>query len=707
MKISVMCRYNHSLITHHQIISFRTFSATMSSLKNSSGVGCRGRGFHGVLLLKSLLSSWLPRLLFIWAIFALITFGVMLTHVSDHPSFLNRYSTSVAAQLGVCIALVLVAGTGGIYLSRQPTKRAQIDAVLTRLRSRRAFAPFVVTVCSLLLVTVWLFFLGNHLPTYAFLRFFMCFSIMVWGLALIWGSLTALPAWYWGVLPWIILVVLAIFAVITINYYPALAKADEAFVFSMRRNALENGHVVPMIYRQVFPENYYGGVWTWMMAGWLRIAGLSFASGRLYVLFISLVSLIFMTLGSFRFYDKSTAFFTMLMGAFAFITSNHIRFDIHVALWLSIGIFFYSLARTSQRWWAHLLTGFTIGMTIDSNPVAYCFGLGLVLVYGWDYVILMRRERRWFWPPFWWMAFGGLIALGVFLTIHSGGTFLGEKTTSDVLKDYSVSIVEGLISGRFLNLAAQYFGILLTNQPILTGLMILGLLTTLRDRGRGDRFLFLMYFAWMGVIILAYFYFPAFYIVLGIPLFAILAGRGLARGIPWLLGTIADRASLLTQTTMILTAIWLFSALAYNIKTLPSLSLEDVVETGRQIAAITPKDISIVGAEPYYFGMIDHPNFIGGAVENFMLGSHKNMVPSEVWPIVSPEAIIFSTGWPSEPAQSPALLNYMTEQGFGMRACFENQSFGRVELWMRDLSQTHSIQPTCERVCNPRTGCSP
>jgi hypothetical protein len=556
---------------------------------------------------------WLPRLLLIWATFAAITLGVMLTHSSDHPTVLNRYSNTVAAQLGLLVTIVAVSGAGGIFLAQRAAVLVRIDSILNRLRSHRAFAPIVVAVGCLMIVLIWLFFLGNHLPTYAFLRFFICFSVVIWGAAVICGGAVSLPAWRWSIVPWIILAGLGIFAVVTVSYYPALAKTDEAFAFSMGRSALENGHVSPMIYRDAFPEDYYGGLWTWMLAGWLRIAGLSLTSGRLYVLFLSTISLTFIALGTTRLYDKTTALFTTLIGAFAFISANHIRFDIHAALWLSIGIFFYSLTRKPNRWWTHLLTGFAVGMTIDSNPVAYCFGLGIALVYGWDYVALIRWERRWFWSPFWWMAVGGLLAVGVFLRIHAGATFAGEQTTNDVLKNYSGSIIEGLTSGRFLNLTVQYFSNLLTSQPILTGLMGLGLLTAFKDRSRSDRFLLLMYFAWMGVIIFAYFYFPAFYIVLGVPLFSILAGRGLARGIPWLLGRDEGQTTL-TALTIVFTGIWLFSALAFNIKTLPSQSLEDVVETGRRIGALTPTTATIVGAEPYYFGMIDHRNFVGGAI---------------------------------------------------------------------------------------------
>jgi hypothetical protein len=71
---------------------------------------------------------------------------------------------------------------------------------------------------------------------------------------------------------------------------------------------------------------------------------------------------------------------------------------------------------------------------------------------------------------------------------------------------------------------------------------------------------------------------------------------------------------------------------------------------------------------------------------------------------VAPDAVIFSEGWPTEPERTPALLDYMDAQHFGMLACFQTASFGRVELWTRNAPATHS-EPQCEDVCNPRTGC--
>ena len=141
----------------------------------------------------------------------------------------------------------------------------------------------------------------------------------------------------------------------------------------------------------------------------------------------------------------------------------------------------------------------------------------------------------------------------------------------------------------------------------------------------------------------------------------------------------------------------------YGLVKLPGDSLEDLVETGHEISQIIPPDATIVAAEPYYFGMLDHPNFVGGSVENIM-SSAKNIPPAAVWSEVKPDAIVFSQNWPTEPPRSSALMTYMTDQKFGLQACYETASYGRIELWTRNAPKD-AANVTCTQVCNPRTGC--
>src|SRR5689334_3853696 len=99
-------------------------------------------------------NHWLPRLLWLWALAALITFGAFLTHRSDTPTILNRYSTSVAVMLAGLALAVTVGGIGGFLARRDPER---ITRWLERWRARRWFALIVLIIASLVLIAVWLF----------------------------------------------------------------------------------------------------------------------------------------------------------------------------------------------------------------------------------------------------------------------------------------------------------------------------------------------------------------------------------------------------------------------------------------------------------------------------------------------------------------------------------------------------------------------
>lgn len=646
---------------------------------------------------------WLPRLLKVWAIFGLVAFAVMLMHSSDNPVMLGRYSTLVFAQLTSLLFLTCAAAGSGIYLARHPQPLSGFSTRLQRWRKYRWFAPTVMPIAGGLLLAVWLFFLGDHVPTYAFLRLFAGASIVVGALALLHGGSASQPV-RWTVLPLMIAVGLVAAFAGLLPYFPALAKADEAFVFSMARNALENGEFRPTIYRQAFPPHYYGGLWLWMMAGWLELTNVSLLAGRAYILLMSIVSIGFLVAGTKKLYDRVTAWYVVIIGIYAFGSLNHIRFDIHTAFWLSLGIFCYSRAQSSNRWWWHIATGMAIGMCIDSNPVGYAFGIGLALVYTWEYAQVVRSTRRAVYGAFWQMAAGGGAALLIYLVIRSGGSFAGDKSAGDVLGEYIRFIQSNLVSGQFLSQIGQFFSIFLTNQPILFGLMVLGLLSAAVKRHKTDRFLCIMCGTWIAAIFFAFFYFPVFYMVLGLPLFVMLAARGAATGLPALIGTVTSGANHLTRTTSILLTIWLAAAIFSGVRQLASVSLEDVVETGRRMSQIVPENAVIVAAEPYYFGMLEHRQFTGGSIENLMLNL-DGVTQANVWPQLKPDALIFSQNWPTEPARTPALMAYMTVENFGLRACYDTVSFGRIELWMQDAQAETSADKACEMVCNPRTGC--
>jgi hypothetical protein len=646
-------------------------------------------------------THWLPRLLQVWALVSLLTFGTMLTHQSDSPILFGRYSALVVCMLVGLLLLALIAWVCSLWLSQQPTRLLKLDQQLETWRSQPWYTPVLFGVAGVTLAILWIFFLGNHLPTYGFLRAFLGLSIIIGTLALVKGGSIFVAPSKLGILPWLGIALLVTIALLTTPFYPNVMKTDEAFVFSMAQNVLENGHFRPLIYAQAYPEYYYGGIWTWMMAVWMKIVGISVESARLYNLVLAYLSLAAIWAAVARLFDRLTAWYAALIGAYAFMALNHIRFDIHAAFWLSLGILFFSLSRPAQ-WWMYLLTGFSVGLSVDSNPIAYCFSLGLIVYYGWEYLRLIRQQRRWLWFPFWLVLSGVLCAIGLYLITHSGQSFPDGQNSGGMLTQYVSFIRESLSTGHYVQQIRQYLTVFLTSQPILFGLTLVGIIVALREGTRGDKILIAMYFAWTFVIIFAYHYFPLFYLLLASPIFIPLAARGFSQGVASLLRIEANH---IAQTSILLLLVWLVVSVVYEIRDGSSQSVEDVIETGRQISQILPRDMVIIGAEPYYFGMLDHTHFVAGAIESTMI-IQRNLSPDEVWPVIAPDAVIFSEGWPTEPSRTPALMSYMDEQQFFLLSCYQTNSFGRVELWTKTIPPDVTPSSECIRVCNPRTGCS-
>lgn len=650
---------------------------------------------------------WLPRLLGLWAIPTLITFAAMLTHRSDDPALLGRYSVLVAGMLAGLLLFAAALIGASLALRGRPALLARIDDLLRRWRSRRWFALLILAAAGVALAGMWFFFLGSHLITYALLRLFLGATLAVGALAILFGGEAAPAPARWTPLALIALAGLLLLALAMAEFYPAMYRTDEAFIFSMARHAAEDGHTGPTIYRHVIPEDYgAAGLWTWMMAAWLRVTGISWFGGRLYILLIGLIGLAVTVAAARRGYGAAAGWLTALVGLFAVAGLHYIRNDMPGMVFLGLALFWWTLGQQRRGWRLHLLVGLSAGLCIDAAPIAYCFGLGFGLFYLTRYVAVIRAERRRFWPPFWALALGGALALGIYLLFRSGASYVESAERgggiADMLAAYVGNMGASLTSGSALDLLQQVLTTWLTNQPILFGLTALGVVVAWRERTDLDRLLLILLAAWMAVIILTYHYFPVLYLVHGLPVALLLAGRGVTGGLPLLLQSAPAGMNALGRAAALLLAIWLLAALARNVAGLSSSSLEDVVQAGREIAQIAPQDAVIVAAEPYYFGMLDHRNFVGGAVEG-MLVQWQGRTPEQAWESVAPDAVIFSERW-AEPPRTPALLAYLQEHAFALAGCWQTASYGRVELWLAGGAPELASDAPCRVVCVPRWG---
>ncbi len=480
---------------------------------------------------------WLPRLLFLWAMLALATLAVMLTHRSDNTMFLGRYSPAIMGMVGLLAATTLAGLGAGAILGQRPSLLARLDASLLEFRQNRYRRGAVLILSGMALGAIWLLVLGNHLPTYAMLRLFLGATIALTALGILYGGDTTDSSANWSPLAWGGAALLVLIALATVSFYPAMYHTDEALIFSMGRNLLETGHNGTPIYRHSYPlDDGRGGLWTWGLAAWLEIFGLSFTAGRLHFLVLGLV-MVGLTAWTVRqMYGKTSALFTVIPGIFVATALNFLRYDMPCALWLALALVFFSVGQRRDGWWWHLLTGAAAGLCVDSAPIGSCFGLGFALFYLWQYIGYVRSTRRWLWLPFWGLIAGGLAALLIYALTRAGTSYPSSSgSTLSMLSRYVTIISDSLATGRFLEMARQFLTTWLTSQPLFFGLVVLGTVTALRKRTVFDRLLLVLLVTWTTVMIFAFHYFPVLYLVHSLPITLALAARALTDGVPWLL----------------------------------------------------------------------------------------------------------------------------------------------------------------------------
>ncbi len=618
--------------------------------------------------------NWLPHTLRLWSIGTLGMAVALSTHQSDTPTLLGRYSTLIAVML---VALFMLAGAayGAAHYLQQHAQRATfVENKLYRWRTQRLALPLITITFGIAVGGVYLFFLGDHLPTYALMRTYIAFSLLLFALAILTGGSTAphtRPPALKFVLPALLIpVVLAIFASAVM---PPLLKTDEAFTLSMGVNLRDFGNMSPLIYKGIYADHYaWGGLWLHGLAYWMRVFGEGLAQGRHYILFAGGIATLLTGVGAARLYDRSTAGFSALIMAFMVLRLGYLRPDMWVALYLSCAFAAYAYAQSSRKFVLHVLTGFFIGLTIDAAPIGYLFGVGSALLYLTRTLRTMRQTGISAARPLFGLGIGGFAAIGVYLITRSGSSWF---TGASIENDYFSTLLTRI---RTLSPATDLNTLFLSLAP-LTVLAIVGGIVLVR-RTNADRVPLIVTGVWLGMTPFFSHYFPPFYAVHGLPFLSVMAAIGITRGITgWI-----RSATLPLNITVVLLTLWL-SAWTASWETSGD-TLADVVEAGRQIAQVLPPNATVVAAEPYYFGMIENfpHTFRGGAFEQNSVTIVKRQADT-TWADLAPDYIVFSQNWPQEPARTPALLNYMKQAQFQRVGCWQTTAFGLVEVWGKPL----------------------
>lgn len=205
--------------------------------------------------------------------------------------------------------------------------------------------------------------------------------------------------------------------VAALSTFPSLHEADEPWVLSWSIHVLETGRTGdPMIPGRQLALNSY----PYLLAGWLKLAGVGLWQARLFNWLLSGVLIVFSALAGWRLFSPRTGWLTggaMFAGAIV-ASAARIRHDVGLAVMIALALWLYGEAITRQRRSLHAAAGLAMGLGLFAHYNASGLGVALlVALYGPD-ILARLRERRLPDAPAWAFGIGGLAGALIVIAIQ-------------------------------------------------------------------------------------------------------------------------------------------------------------------------------------------------------------------------------------------------------------------------------------------------
>jgi len=601
----------------------------------------------------------------------------MLTHQSDTPVILGRYSLTYALQLAVMVGLVVLFAGWAILAWRGWSMS------LARFVPQGRLAAWAMALIGLAaLVLYWAFFPGGRsqpgVMLFAVYSTALLFAAWTW---LLWVSgardLFIAPSGRWLTLSG--LLVMAGFTGATLGRVPPSLFLDEAWVANWGMSLYSLRKPIITLMPDMGPELAMRAPLFFIgMGAWLLAAGITLENGRLYLILVGWLGLPFLYKASRRLHSIAIGGLTCLLAAALLPPHVYIRMDIVVTFFMMIGLWAFIRAEETQRAVWYGIAGFALGLMFEGHqfPIVYDAAFALILAY--DYARVVWREKRWLWyAPFWAFALGGILATGLYLFLHSVPwgfspldwirvvfvTYGGEQTLGDV------STVS-----RIVRLTTYWMLDYLLYHPLESALFCAGIAWALtRGSLRIKRLAIILILSQIGLWLLlpkrSYFYY-----VFNLPFTALFAA-GLLADITG--GWQARRLSLARGAAFVGVAALLITHL--SLSTQSSQNADQMIALSYEINAVLPSKIEHVAAwQGYYFGF-----------------SGRQFLNSEILYRLKPGQTLADLYWPTQPPQAllitlglddmqTELFDYIAQAGFVRVRCYPLDIFGRrADLYVR------------------------
>ncbi|MGB7342168.1 MAG: glycosyltransferase family 39 protein [Phototrophicaceae bacterium] len=610
-------------------------------------------------------------LLRLWLIIAVACFGLMLLHKSDVPSILGRYSPSYTIGLAIVLLTILLASISVVLSSQH--KLPNYTHYLTY-----PIQGFIVIGSSIFIPLFWLFLpIATGQPAIGLFRVYIVMLVIVFTIFLLWRSQNqiSLPTIMWSI---ILLIGIILAIILTIRYIgkvPATLYFDEPLVANYAWTCVHRGVIgVEMLPPRDTAYLVLAAPIAYCIPGFfMQVFGTSLTIARIFGILIIWIATPFVYFTAKRLYGKGAAIIAALVMLLFALSHNHLRSDPYVTFVLAVTLYGYIRAREDRSIWLHLMIGFVLATVIEGHQLGIRFIPIFTLFYIWDYIQVIRQDKRWVWyRPFFAYAIGGLIYAVIFYLIHI--VWWAQTDMSGAIDLINFAYDEQLIVGgnvsfwqRIYNNIFGWFVPYIIYHPVEILLLTIGIMGAIWRNQKNDRFLLLFFgFSWVLYIYITPKPTP-YYWVHHLPLVALFSG-----GVIHALTNPDQPKRIPLQAIISILMIFIFYTVHIIDRSQITQNADRVMSISFDIDANLPNDIQVItGHQVYFYGLANRDFYDSNTFS-------KLTIPQAVerYQIEAPQAIVYTLGLD----EHPSLQNYIQQQGMIPIRCYPTNFFSRQTI---------------------------
>lgn len=606
----------------------------------------------------------------LWNLGNLLLLVVVLSRESVVATVLGRYSPAYAA--GVIFSLIFACVVAALTLmpSGRRSGRRAVNRVLAQISQYRLGLPIAAA------AIIAIFTLILSLPfSVEFIIWLLLFNLVLAAAVLVSSPPADTPDAQRAALT-LLPVLLGI--VLVVSFFSAHAvpveqsSGDEPAWTNMAVTWNTTGQAyIKFSGQDVFPIAPGAGWWIAPYGLWLRVFGVSFAAGRMFIWLAYLAAAGCIGYAGARLYDRHTGLTAALLAAVSplFLSYRIIRPEIGLAAIGALLLVAYSGGKKRPLW--AFGAGWLAVFSLEIHAAGLAFIVALLILYGLDALTRLRARRN----PFTRQVFALIAGMGVGTIIYLALHVLIQVEPAAYF-DYLQSTRGFLGNNRWLEWIGNSFDLLWARSPLEMLLIGVATMALIVRRTPGDR-LILRFFA---ATALSYFLLvpePYRYLVIFIPFIALGMAALVSYGFRAAVAPPRPAVSLLALAG--LCAPFFASSLpGVSLNPMPATEVTPIIERTR---ALSSPDQAIVGDPFSYWGLSDYPEFYVTWAEYELIRGLGYTTADELWAAIDPALVVnvYRPGFPEIPA---ALKRYITEQHYRLVDSFTWQGYP-VEFWRR------------------------